>query len=734
MLDARTGFTPLHEVANRGGLRSGGVIGILVDAQANVLEVDMRGASALHLAAMRGEFHAAVALVSAAARIRYQTNLLVMLDQDGKTAVDLAEAGGHMQIARYLVSLGGPRGPRDLGYHECAWALADSVLLGNVGAILTEIDKPMVNRSLGSTHAACFHPPSREKRPLLHVALAIAVLQARPGGLDVVETLLKSGANATEPDGRGDLPLSKAVRADRTDLVVALLTAMPTGGVDAQDAQGRTALIEASRVGARGAASRLMMGGASVDMRDRSGFTALDYARNEGHEDVASAIDMAVRLPPAQLSIPGMMMNSQDFPPEEIAGADQNSSNVALIIGVTIGAVVGLVAAVSMVIAARVVRKRCNSDRWNIETYKEPTPDETRESLRKAIQKEASKKEKEEKQEKRESKKKAKLLDLSSESRASGLVPPGQIGSDSSEADGCTPKGSRSRRLPTVTLRAAGQQPKAKGQRSLSPESQALRALSDSEFPSPAGRGITPRQKPIKDRDSLSLPPSPGANAISRSRIMSAAAAKASMSEPTSPLHVAKAAAGPMPPPLPDRLAGENKQASPKSAQDAILLAKQVAAASRDRWAKPGSGASISFNSELPGSARLGRSLSSSSSDGSALGGFAAKAKAAPKGKGIASARSNGVPSYSGSSTPTTASAASTAGAALRAAGISQDRSSLPFNDARLPASLRSSTGMNSSHRPTENSQFADDVFRSTAKARSKPKAHASSPARQSVL
>ena len=55
---------------------------------------------ALHLAAMRGEFHAAVALVSAAARIRYQTNLLVMLDQDGKTAVDLAEAGGHMQIAR----------------------------------------------------------------------------------------------------------------------------------------------------------------------------------------------------------------------------------------------------------------------------------------------------------------------------------------------------------------------------------------------------------------------------------------------------------------------------------------------------------------------------------------------------------------------------------------------------------------------------------------------------------
>merc|ERR1711871_1453633 len=114
----------------------------------------------------------------------------------------------------------------------------------------------------------CFHPPSRKMRTLLHVAVEIADLLPPPSGLNVIEVLLQRGANVTLPNGGGDLPLSMAVRADRADIVGTLLTWMPPGGIDEQDGFGRTALMEAARVGARNCAARLAVGGASTDLRD----------------------------------------------------------------------------------------------------------------------------------------------------------------------------------------------------------------------------------------------------------------------------------------------------------------------------------------------------------------------------------------------------------------------------------------------------------------------------------
>jgi len=753
MLDARTGFTPLHEVANSGGLRAGGVIAVLVAHYADVMEVDARGATALHLAAMRGELPAAASLVAAAVRMRYQTNLLIARDNNGMTAVDLAEDGGHFAVARYLVQLGGIRGERALGWDECAWPLADSVLLGKTGSFIAEVDKPAANRSKGSTDANCSYPPAGRERSLLHVALAVAELQASPGGLDITQAILAHGGNASRQDGSGDLPLNRAGRADRVDLVNALLAAMPSGGVDAQDARGRTALIEASRVGARNAASTLMSGGASVDVRDDSGFTALDYANREGHEDVASAIDMAVRLPPAQLSRPGTFYNSQDFvepPPAQ----EEEGTNIILIVSITVGVFLGIVAIVLIACGARAFQKqrRHLHSQGEMAVMPEDAPDDIRESLRKAIERGPSKKEV------RESKKRAKHPEQLIEPTISSLVPPGQIGTDSSEGESHTP--TRNRRPPIVTMRVPGQQPR-KGHRSLSPTVSNARAFFDADLSPGSDRVTMPREKPVNNRDSASLPPppSPSADSQGRARIMCAAAAQAAgngrwmcikcdeqnrpdretcnncgqsrAAAQVAPTDVPssrtqksqlkksqRAAASTMPevPALPPHFREENAELTP--AEKAVMLAKEVAAKSRSRWAS-----AASFQAPPRGiAASASRSESGSSADSSPrdlmLG---AKIKTPVKGRSTPASIS----------APSTASSAGNSGA-LRAAGTSRESPTAPF-DTQLPASLRGTADVSSARRSAEGNQVAIERQGST-KSRQKAKPKAKSSAQQSVL
>ena len=243
VLDSDTGFTPLHEAANRGGIRAGALVEAFMDAFAWVREVDNQGATALHIAAQSGQTVAAAALCGAAEKEGELPSLLNQMDENGASALDLAEANDHVGVARILVRRGGRRGsaPPEV---QCSAELLDAMLLNDAALAASLLS------SDAQKAQTCLAPPIALGRTLLHHAVAVSTFLGPPEGLDVIRTLLSYGANSSLPDAAGETPLAVAAGGDRGDVVMVLLES-PEVKIDAQDGLGRTALHQASRAGAQ---------------------------------------------------------------------------------------------------------------------------------------------------------------------------------------------------------------------------------------------------------------------------------------------------------------------------------------------------------------------------------------------------------------------------------------------------------------------------------------------------
>lgn len=86
--------------------------------------------------------------------------------------------------------------------------------------------------------------------------------------------------------------LLQAARAGNADTVRALLGTQGTD-VNATDAQGNTALLEAARFGHDGVARALLNAGANAKVKDKDGKTALMLAVAGGHDDVVRVLKQA---------------------------------------------------------------------------------------------------------------------------------------------------------------------------------------------------------------------------------------------------------------------------------------------------------------------------------------------------------------------------------------------------------------------------------------------------------
>ena len=131
--------------------------------------------------------------------------------------------------------------------------------------------------------ASAADPRTSGKRTPLHYA-------ASKGHAEIVRVLLAAGADPAAADGTGARPLHRAAGgAGSLDVLRTLLAAAAAAtaagakpAIDARDRWGRTALMAAAAAGRRGAALLLVARGASLEVTDGEGRTALEVATAEG--------------------------------------------------------------------------------------------------------------------------------------------------------------------------------------------------------------------------------------------------------------------------------------------------------------------------------------------------------------------------------------------------------------------------------------------------------------------
>ncbi len=108
--------------------------------------------------------------------------------------------------------------------------------------------------------------------------------------LDVGRTLLALGAKVDPPDGRYDSPLASAVVANHLDFARLLIER--GADVNRVDEKGMTPLMytAVADFGDSAMVDLLLASGARTAVRDKSGLTAADYARQYGHSGLISKL------------------------------------------------------------------------------------------------------------------------------------------------------------------------------------------------------------------------------------------------------------------------------------------------------------------------------------------------------------------------------------------------------------------------------------------------------------
>ena len=117
------------------------------------------------------------------------------------------------------------------------------------------------------------------------------LLASSEGHKDMVQALLKAGANVDAANGSGETALMAAAMHGHKDIVETLLSAGVS--VDVAAAFGLTALMLAVREGHKDVVEMLLAAGAKIDILVGSGTTVLIVAAAQGHKDVVETLLVA---------------------------------------------------------------------------------------------------------------------------------------------------------------------------------------------------------------------------------------------------------------------------------------------------------------------------------------------------------------------------------------------------------------------------------------------------------
>lgn len=129
----------------------------------------------------------------------------------------------------------------------------------------------------------------RADHPFLRKSFTIHTAAMR-GWSDIVEMLIEAGAVLTDDmTGEGYTPLAAAIQFGHPDVVRVLISAGMS--VEGTHGDGQSTLHCAAWYGNPDIVRQLIFAGANPNLKDVHGKTPRDYAREEGHHEVASFLD-----------------------------------------------------------------------------------------------------------------------------------------------------------------------------------------------------------------------------------------------------------------------------------------------------------------------------------------------------------------------------------------------------------------------------------------------------------
>lgn len=239
--------------------------------------VRFSGATPLMVASAEGLGEVVEALIARGASVN-------LTDEEGRTALAIAEAAGHSQVAARLRKAGG----------------VEQVALPPEQALMLAVDKGDPS-GIEAARRAGANLDALDTRKATDGRTAL-ILAAERGRLDLVRALLKLGADPavkarTSPHNMQAMvdnisqertALHAAAAAGHDKVVTALIDA--GAAIEAKDERGETPLFLAAANDCRAAVRVLIQRGAQVNLKGDDNMTPLLYAAARGHSETGLAL------------------------------------------------------------------------------------------------------------------------------------------------------------------------------------------------------------------------------------------------------------------------------------------------------------------------------------------------------------------------------------------------------------------------------------------------------------
>ncbi|KAK8009845.1 hypothetical protein PG990_008810 [Apiospora arundinis] len=262
--------TPLCAAAQKGHDL---VVSALLKVGGNVNTATTYGKTPLMLAANAGNLQMLQLLLNNGAEVGYSHR--------GTTALSLAEAAGHKEVADILQSHNGIDEKADAQLSSAlaeaadaplSGALVEAAVLGQAAEVLRLI-KAGVDLSV------------KTERHWRDMPLFLAI---KEGHTKVVEVLINKSGTVDMADKDNVTALSWAAKFGQLDIIRILCR--HGADIDHMDNQGRTAISYAAELGQEKAARLLMDLGAYVEVHDKESRTPLFFAAKECHMEIVDAL------------------------------------------------------------------------------------------------------------------------------------------------------------------------------------------------------------------------------------------------------------------------------------------------------------------------------------------------------------------------------------------------------------------------------------------------------------